>query len=386
MLNLISLRSVSKLFSIVYIVYGLQSPALAQNTCNDLFVKPVYGSVREDFKFNTSYTKEIANIGEIKNQCSLGTCHLYAWTSKLESDYKLKTNKEIKISADYLSVKHWLQNSLNLLEKGFLTSKPKLGGTTAFSRKLLIQYGVIPESVWKPRAGFALAGNVKMLEQYLKNILNHAKLEMKFHKKNEEKKLEVMVQAEAQIKDLFNNMVGLPPEKFIYEGQTYTPQGFQQRFFHELSNPLTVLEAAHERKKSESVMRQGDKTVTIIKDVSLENIERKIVELIDKNQPVTLSYYHDSAFIDKDTGNMSFRALFLPPNGAPLSRANRNAKGLNEGGHAVIIVGYDLDPKTGRVIKYKIQNSWGQKSGTEGFYHMYADYFRAFVNRIHYYD
>lgn len=51
-----------------------------------------------------------------------------------------------------------------------------------------------------------------------------------------------------------------------------------------------------------------------------------------------------------------------------------------------MIVGYDLDAVTGKVIKYKIQNSWGQKSGDQGFYHMYADYFRAFVNRIHYYE
>ena len=386
MLNRISLRSVSKFLSIVYVVYGLQTQAWAQNVCTDLFEQPIYGTVRGDFVYNTHYTKEITSVGEIKNQCTLGTCHLFAWTSKLESDYKNKTNHEIKISADYLSAQRWLNSSLELVEKGLLESKPKLGNTTAFSRDLIIEFGVMPEGIWSPRVGFSLAANVKNLERYLQNILSRIKVEMKDLKDDSAEKKALVEKAKQQIRSLFKNMVGSPPDQFVYEGKTYTAKEFQQAFFPELSNPLTVLEAANNRKDKEGILKQSKKNVNIMENVSLDKIEKKIIELIDKNQPVALSYYHDGAFIDKETGNMSFRALFFPSEARPLSRAVRSDKGLNEGGHAVVIVGYDLDAVTGKVIKYKIQNSWGQKSGDQGFYHMYADYFRAFVNRIHYYE
>jgi bleomycin hydrolase len=44
-----------------------------------------------------------------------------------------------------------------------------------------------------------------------------------------------------------------------------------------------------------------------------------------------------------------------------------------------LIVGYQVDDLSGRVIKWKIQNSWGQSSGDSGYYHMYADYLKMYA-------
>lgn len=49
------------------------------------------------------------------------------------------------------------------------------------------------------------------------------------------------------------------------------------------------------------------------------------------------------------------------------------------GSHAVLVVGYEVDPITGRVRKWKIQNSWGEESGDRGYFHMYSDYFERFA-------
>ena len=49
------------------------------------------------------------------------------------------------------------------------------------------------------------------------------------------------------------------------------------------------------------------------------------------------------------------------------------------GAHAVVIVGYDLEPGTNIVRKWKIKNSWGKKAGDHGYMHMYRDFFRLFA-------
>jgi bleomycin hydrolase len=56
---------------------------------------------------------------------------------------------------------------------------------------------------------------------------------------------------------------------------------------------------------------------------------------------------------------------------------------MQAGLHAVEIVGADLTPE-GRVIKFKIKNSWGDERGDKGFFHMYQDYFRHFAQEVYF--
>jgi bleomycin hydrolase len=86
--------------------------------------------------------------------------------------------------------------------------------------------------------------------------------------------------------------------------------------------------------------------------------------------------------VKADQGIMSISAFHVPENAHPLSRAERKEMGINAGLHAVQIVGYDWDPQSGKIVKWKIKNSWGEKSGDAGFYHMYADYFHEYATTI----
>jgi bleomycin hydrolase len=76
---------------------------------------------------------------------------------------------------------------------------------------------------------------------------------------------------------------------------------------------------------------------------------------------------------------MTIGGLSLPKGGGPLPRKLRSKHVVFDGFHAVQIVGYDLDRRTGKIVKFKIKNSWGDKAGSGGYYHMYLDYFRAFA-------
>lgn len=38
--------------------------------------------------------------------------------------------------------------------------------------------------------------------------------------------------------------------------------------------------------------------------------------------------------------------------------------------HAMVISGVYLDPQSGKPLRYKVENSWGDNSGEKGFYVM----------------
>lgn len=52
---------------------------------------------------------------------------------------------------------------------------------------------------------------------------------------------------------------------------------------------------------------------------------------------------------------------------------------MTYGSHAVAIDGYDRPSHIRSPIKYRVQNSWGKKSGDKGTYHMYREWFDQYV-------
>ena len=45
--------------------------------------------------------------------------------------------------------------------------------------------------------------------------------------------------------------------------------------------------------------------------------------------------------------------------------------------HAVIIDAYDKPQGSKAPVKFRIENSWGEKPGEQGYYHMYLEWFLA---------
>jgi hypothetical protein len=47
--------------------------------------------------------------------------------------------------------------------------------------------------------------------------------------------------------------------------------------------------------------------------------------------------------------------------------------------HAMVISGVHLDPKSGKPLRYKVENSWGENSGDKGFFVMTDRWFEQYV-------
>lgn len=381
--RLFALHKVKIFFSFAVLFLSPQIVFSAER-CQSLFSetsKPVIGQLRESFQHSTDYTVVLPELTQIKNQCSLGTCHLHAWASALEHRYALENAVPIKISTHFLSARHWLEVSLDTLINKSSAINPDLGATVSASRKAIRTYGIIPDEAWTLNRNFQDANVAKRAQEYIKNIIGQAKWKIQ-RETDSRRKQEITREAGEQIIEVFDNIIGTIPSEFVYRGKYYTPHSFADRFFPELTNPVVFMGISSSANAKTRV--ESDRNMTSIQ-TRLAEVEATARELLDKGQNVYFAYHHNAQFVDSATGIMSIKAFHAPKGFKAMTREQREYFNSLDGGHAVQVVGYDLDPITRRVSKWKIKNSWGEDKGDHGYYHMYADYFEAFAKGISFY-
>jgi bleomycin hydrolase len=374
--------------SIVSSKLSVSAPAELPGTVTE----KTYGTLKSSFQHDPHYSKEVEFQSDIKDQCGLGTCHLYSWASDLEQHYASTHKKPLKISTRYLAARHWLVRSLQELQEDRPPADANgdrpaesldvgLGATTLMSRELIKLYGIMPEEAFPMADDFQSQPISDRVESFVSTIIGRARWDRELAK-TAKKKAKITEVASAQIRGIFANLIGPFPKTFNFEGKTYTPQSFAAKNFPELNSPiLTVL--INKRPTDKTRLITSPATTYLM--TSSDEVERMARELLDQGKNVYLSIEANRTFMDRSTGIMSIDAFNVPPGSEPLTREQRSEFGFRSGGHAVQIVGYDLDPATGLVRKWKIKNSWGTDVGDHGYYHMYRDYFREFANGISFY-
>jgi len=50
--------------------------------------------------------------------------------------------------------------------------------------------------------------------------------------------------------------------------------------------------------------------------------------------------------------------------------------------HAMVICGVHVDPETGKPVRYKVENSWGERVGEKGWFMMTDEWFSEYVFQI----
>lgn len=333
--------------------------------CRQLFTTP-YGKIHSSFTHNTRYDVETTRT-DIKDQCATGHCHMYTWIGDLE------ISTGIKIATSYLDAMHVYRQALNALKEG--RSDISQGRYNASSRLDISDIGIVPLEAWRGDPDLIQSENytklIAGLETILVNVLEQTK--------GEETPRILRAIYKGARKDIDNyvrSMAGPLPDLFEYHGKKYNPHTFAKKYFPELNLPIINVEI--EQSAPGVVIKHGKtKQVTEIV-INWQNSEGLMTALIDSNRPFYLAYNHQAQFVDKATGIMSISAFHYPTNAKGLSREQRTSYSKWGGGHAVLVVGYQKDPQTGKVTKWKIQNSWGEKAGDQGYYHMYRDFLHTF--------
>ncbi len=351
-------------------------------------LEPIFGQIRSSFVHTDKYTVTVDGQSDIKDQCSLGICHMAAWDSQLEHEYKARSGKSVVLSMKYQAAKYWLRRALEELAKENSTDPRQtskldvsLGSWPIISRSYIVEAGLIPEGVWTPKTDFMSPPTSTRMEEYIENVIGRVRL-MRSQAMFEAEKDKITLAGAYEIKNIFDNVVGPVPKTFTYEGQTTNPKAFMLENFPELADPLVNMWALAPISSLKTRVNVSDLSTDVYTNV--DNIEKTMRELLDQGHNVYLAYQHQAAYVDRASGVMSIAAFETPSAGAPLPSHVRNYFGKTDGGHAVQIVGYDLDPATGKVIKWKLKNSWTSKAGDQGYFHMYDDYFRTFAKGIYF--
>ncbi len=335
-------------------------------------------------KHNTKYTIEVETT-PIRNQCRYGSCWSYSEVAGLETEYLRRTGKQINLSEQFVVYQDLLKQADDALNNPEEAFSP--GSNVAHAHWVIKDKGILPVELWNPRIDFERDGNGSRMLYYLNSIVASYQIERtKPDRKGEI--LELRKIAQSNLQKVFDFYFGEPPGAFEYQGKKYSgPKEFAEHNFPSLQRLMMSYspkrkgipdKLANEIGKAPENFGDSQKE----KEEDFVAFENRIIDSLKAGIPVAMGFEDERLFMDKKTGIFSI-AAFAKPEGLSVTPFQyRRAFGLNAGGHAVEIVGVDLD-SSGRPIKFKIKNSWGTKSGDHGYYHMYHDYFREYVKKIY---
>jgi bleomycin hydrolase len=333
--------------------------------CIELFTVH-YGELKSDFKHDNHYDVTIPDTVNLKDQCSTSHCHMYTWSAELEN------SSGIQIANSYLDAMRLYDQALMALKLG--KTNLELGSFAFESRNAIRKYGIVPESAWKGSKDFIKSSMYGHLENGLEAILVRVAW-VKASTQEKAVKTWVIEEAKREILMLIENITGSLPKEFVYENQTYTPRSFAKAFFPELYVPIidVRMDAG-----TQVVQRKATGARVSLK-MDFLKAEKLMRDVLDHGRALFLGYRHHRQFVDSKTGAMTVDGFAYPMMATALTAAQMSHFAKWGGSHAVLVVGYELDPATQRVRKWKIQNSWGEKNGDQGYFHMYRDYFEKFA-------
>ncbi|AXI14371.1 aminopeptidase [Lactobacillus delbrueckii subsp. bulgaricus] len=348
----------------------------------------------------------------VTNQKQSGRCWLFSTLNVLRHDFGAKHKaKNFTLSQSYNFFWDKLERANLFYEKVIETADKPLddrevrsyfdfaghdGGQWHMAVSLVKKYGVVPSYVMPESFNTSATNGLAsaLADKERKDALALRRLAQAGDQEGLEKARKTFLN---EIYRMVAIAVGEPPKTFDLEyrdddknyhlEKNLTPVSFFNKYFDVDLDDYVVLTNApdHEYGKlyhlgAEDNVEGGSPILFL--NVPMEYLEQAAIAQLKDGEAVWFGndvgrqMDHKTGYLDTDLYKLE--DLFAVD--LSLSKADRLATGVGEVSHAMTLVGVDEDK--GDIRQWKVENSWGDKSGEKGFFVMSHNWFKEYVYEV----
>ncbi|KAH9056567.1 peptidase C1B bleomycin hydrolase [Lactarius vividus] len=345
----------------------------------------------------------------ITDQKSSGRCWLFATTNILRYEIMKKLNlKEFQLSQASIQAGRPLDDRLiNHLSSDLISD----GGQWDMVVNLLENYGVVPQTLYPESTHSSLSGPLnKLLKTKLREhalVLRNLASSLRGTGLSEGDIIATLrSKKEELLREVYSVMsatLGAPPQpkdKFVWDyydkdGKAGRWEGTAKQFYDSFTNkqyPASdsfslINDPRNPYSKLYTVDKLGNiwggRPVLYV-NTEIENLKSAIVKTLKAGQPVffgcDVGQFSESSSGIMDTDLFEYENAF--DISLSLSKADRLRTNESSMTHAMVISGVHLDHQTGKPLRYKVENSWGEDRGEKGFFVMTDRWFDEFVYQV----
>lgn len=368
-------------------------------------------AVNKDVKNNNNHLfKHKVDVKGITNQFKSGRCWMFTSLNVLRPKAIEKFGlKGFEFSTSYLYFWDILEKSNLFLENIIATSNLKWsdrkvdfylsspvgdGGVWNSFTNLVEKYGLVPMAVMNETN---TTKNTRAMQKILNKILRIAAFDIR-EENDKSKQQSLKLVALKKVYRLLALNIGIPPKKFSWEYKDkdgkiqqlndITPIEFAKQFgSNDYSNYVMLMDdptrpynKLYEIESDRNVM-EGKNWKYI--NLPASKIKKYALKSIQNNEAMYFSCDVGKQ-LDRDNGylalgNYNYEALL----GIDLKSTKRERVLTKQSGssHGMNLVGVDTD-ENGKITKWLLENSWGDKSGHKGFLTMTDEWFDQYMFRL----
>ena len=341
--------------------------------------------------------------GKVSNQKQSGRCWMFAalntFRHKMLNDFNLKEfelsqnhtffwDKYEKTNYFYENILATANEPLTSRKVAFLLQTPQQdGGQWDMIVSIFQKYGVVPKTVMPESSN---SSNSRDLNNYLNKKLRKDAVALRQLVAEGKTAEDIQTAKEAMLEDIYRFLatsLGTPPETFDFEyrdedknyhiDRNLTPQSFYEKYVGvDLDDYVSIINAPTADKpynQSYTVEMLGNvvggKEVKYL-NVDMPTFKKLAIAQLEQGESVWFGCDVGQSST-RDTGIMALDAYDINDLfdiDFTMTKAERLDFGESLMTHAMVLTGVDLID--GESTKWKVENSWGEKVGTNGFFVM----------------
>lgn len=353
--------------------------------------------------------------GKVANQKQSGRCWMFAalntFRHKMLHQFKLKDfelsqnytffwDKYEKANYFYENILKTADQALDSRKVAFLLTTPQQdGGQWDMIVALFQKYGVVPKAAMPESSN---SSNSRELNRLLNKKLRKDAYTLRHLVENHASEEQIQQEKQEMLAEIYRFLaisLGTPPETFDFEyrdednqyhlAQNLTPQTFYQTYIDiPLDEYVSLINAPTKDKPYNQTY-----TVEMLGNVAEAKPVKYLNVSMETFKKVTIAQLEqgESVWFGCDVGQSSMREQGILALDAfdidalfdidfSTSKAQRLDYGESLMTHAMVLTGVDLIED--KPVKWKVENSWGEKVGKQGFFVMSDAWMDAFTYQV----